>query len=99
MEAFLETLRQNEILAEALDIWSAGGWAMIALALNAFILFFLGFNVWMRLKGSGYQRVPEKRWRRWISAIAKGEKGMDAGVRDPDPSVLPIRSGQRPALA
>lgn len=61
-----EGLSQHPVLIEALDIWSAGGWAMIALAINAFLLFWIGFNVWLRIKSSGFQRVPEKKWRRWI---------------------------------
>ena len=56
-----EQLRQNPVLDEAFGIWSAGGWAMIALAIIAFLLFWIGFNVWIRIKSSGFHSVPDLR--------------------------------------
>jgi biopolymer transport protein ExbB len=57
----------SEFFAEALDIWSSGGWAMIALAVNAFILFAIGANLWVHFRGRGFRRVPESTWRRWMT--------------------------------
>jgi biopolymer transport protein ExbB len=51
---------------QAVDIWVSGGWAMIALAVNAMVLFALGMHVLSRLRAKGYRSVPEKTWRRWI---------------------------------
>jgi biopolymer transport protein ExbB len=51
---------------QAVNIWLSGGWAMIAIAANALVLFALGMHVWLKLRGKGFHKVPEKRWRRWI---------------------------------
>jgi biopolymer transport protein ExbB len=40
---------------------------MIALAVNALILFAVGFHVWIGLRARGFRTVPEGRWRRWIA--------------------------------
>lgn len=53
------------LVEQSLDIWRAGGWGMIALAINAFILFALGIRLWLRIRGR-HRRVPERTWRRWI---------------------------------
>lgn len=47
-------------------IWTRGGWAMIALAVISYFIFFVGFGVWLRLRKIGLGRVPEVTWRRWI---------------------------------
>jgi len=51
---------------QAMGIWLSGGWAMIALAINALVLFMLGVHVLLKLRAKGYQSVPEKTWRHWI---------------------------------
>lgn len=62
----------NELVArgvvlweEALAIWLAGGWAMLAIAALALVMFALGFSVYLRLAGKGFA-VRDKTWRRWI---------------------------------
>jgi biopolymer transport protein ExbB len=57
----------SEVFQEAFGIWRSGGWAMIALALNALILFALGINLWLNLKTHSTRKVPEETWKRWIS--------------------------------
>jgi len=52
---------------QAAEIWRDGGWAMIAIAANALILFGLGVHIHLKLAGKGFLRVPEKTWRRWIT--------------------------------
>jgi biopolymer transport protein ExbB len=47
----------DKICREALAIWQSGGWAMIVLAANAFILFFLGLSVKIRLMGKPYRCI------------------------------------------
>jgi biopolymer transport protein ExbB len=54
------------VWAQAVEIWLSGGWAMIAIAINALVLFSLGMHVWLRLRAKGFRSVPEKTWRRWI---------------------------------
>jgi biopolymer transport protein ExbB len=51
---------------QAVEIWLSGGWGMVALAVNALVLFTLGIHVLLRLRAKGYQSVPEKTWRHWI---------------------------------
>ena len=56
---------------EAIDIWRAGGWAMVAIALVSLTLFGIGMSLCLRLWGKRYRRVPERRWRRWIDHPAE----------------------------
>ncbi len=51
---------------QAVGIWLSGGWAMIALAINALVLFMLGVHVLLKLRAKGDRSVPEKTWRQWI---------------------------------
>jgi biopolymer transport protein ExbB len=64
--------RARELWAQALEIWVAGGWGMIAIAVDALVLFALGFHVWLRLREKGFLSVPQKTWRRWL--YAPGER-------------------------
>ena len=56
---------------QATEIWVAGGWAMIAIASIAFLMFGLGMHVFLTLKKKGFQSVPERTWRRWIDHPAE----------------------------
>ncbi len=40
---------------------------MVALTLNALILFGIGMNIQLNLNEKGFQSVPEKTWRHWIN--------------------------------
>lgn len=51
---------------QAVDIWIAGGWAMIPIALVAMLVFGIGMNVWLRLREKRFTAVPEKTWRLWV---------------------------------
>jgi biopolymer transport protein ExbB len=77
----IQQLWQAPLLVQAREIWLSGGWAMIALAVNALIIFAVGVNVWLRLKGTRYRSVSEKKWRRWISQPGerKGRVGQLIG--------------------
>ncbi len=61
-----------DVFVEALSIWRSGGWAMIALAVNALILFAIGANLWLDLRIRGMRKIPETKWRRWI--VEPGER-------------------------
>jgi biopolymer transport protein ExbB len=52
---------------QATVIWLSGGWAMIAIASTAFVMFALGINIWLRLHQKGFLSVNEKTWRKWIN--------------------------------
>jgi biopolymer transport protein ExbB len=51
---------------QAAAIWLSGGWAMIAIAVNALVMFALGVHVFLKLRQKGFLSVREKTWRRWI---------------------------------
>jgi biopolymer transport protein ExbB len=51
---------------QAVGIWLSGGWAMVALAVNALVLFALGTHVFLKLCAKGYRSMSEKIWRGWI---------------------------------
>ena len=58
--------RAQGLWDEAMEIWLAGGWAMLAIASIAFLMFALGINIRQKLRRKGFLSVPEKAWRRWI---------------------------------
>ena len=51
---------------QAVGIWLSGGWAMIAIAAVAWVIFAMGANIWLRLSAKGFTSVREKTWRHWI---------------------------------
>ncbi len=52
---------------QAVVIWLSGGWAMIAIAAIAILMFGLGMHVHMRFSGKGFTALDEKVWRHWIN--------------------------------
>lgn len=70
LRPFMERLLSGQLQSlwdQALEIWLSGGWAMIAIASTAFVMFALGIHLWFRLSGKGFTSVREKTWRHWIS--------------------------------
>ena len=64
LERVLEELAA--LLEQAVGIWLAGGWAMVAIAITALVMFAMGVHIHLGLRGKGFQSVPERTWRRWI---------------------------------
>lgn len=58
--------RARAVFDQAWTIWIAGGWAMIAIALNAFVMFALGVHVLLALRAKGFLAVKESTWRGWL---------------------------------
>ncbi|MFY9345295.1 MAG: MotA/TolQ/ExbB proton channel family protein [Planctomycetota bacterium] len=56
----------DTLVAQAVGIWVAGGWAMIPIAITALVMFGLGLHVWLSLLAKGWRAVPEQVWRLWI---------------------------------
>ncbi len=56
----------DSTLAKGIEIWTDGGWAMIALAAISLFIFAIGFNVFSRLMRRRTGGVSEPTWRRWI---------------------------------
>lgn len=51
---------------QAIEIWLSGGYAMIAIAIVAFIMFSIGIHIYLRLMSKGFGWLREQTWRRWI---------------------------------
>lgn len=51
---------------QALSIWLSGGWGMMAIGVNALVIFGLGTHIYLKLNERGFQFMSEKTWRRWI---------------------------------
>lgn len=51
--------------AEALPIWRAGGWGMIALAVNAVVIFAVGWRLTFNLALVGAFARPERAWEKF----------------------------------
>ena len=54
-----------ELWDKAVEIWVSGGWAMIAIAVNAFFLFAVGLHVKMKLANKGYREDAGRFWQRY----------------------------------
>jgi biopolymer transport protein ExbB len=57
----------STLFEQTLEIWLSGGWAMVALTINALILFGLGVHIHLKLNEKGFRFIPEKVWRHWIN--------------------------------
>lgn len=69
------------IWKQAIEIWSSGGWAMIALAIDALIIFYLGSNIFFRIREKGYLYVSEKKMKKWIKDPEKGRGPVGKMIR------------------
>ena len=65
----------STFFTEAVAMWFSGGWAMILLAINAFLLFSLGLSVKLRQSEKQYRTLSETRCREWIRSPEK-RKGV-----------------------
>jgi biopolymer transport protein ExbB len=57
----------NSLWQQAVEIWFSGGWAMVAIAAIAMVMFSLGLHVHFKFRQKGFLAVPEKKWRHWIN--------------------------------
>ncbi len=65
--------------AEALPIWRSGGWAMYALAVNAVVIYVVGWRVFFHLVRRGAFASPEKAWAKW-RRDARNARGPLSGI-------------------
>ncbi|WP_428387978.1 MotA/TolQ/ExbB proton channel family protein [Mucisphaera sp.] len=49
-----------------IEIWLSGGWAMVAIAIVAMVMFAVGMHIYLGLPGKELRAVPESTWRKWI---------------------------------
>lgn len=52
--------------AQAVDIWLDGGWAMVPIAVIAFVMFAMGTHIYLGLRRKQRITVSEGTWRRWF---------------------------------
>lgn len=55
----------QSLVQQAVPIWKSGGWGMIALAVDALVLFAIGFNILLRLIEKGALADPRVAWSKW----------------------------------
>lgn len=82
MQTFLDSCVR--LWEQSVVIWIAGGWAMIAIAAVALLVFGLGMHVYLSLRSRGFESVPEKTWRRWLDVPAE-RKGPIGRLLDTAP--------------
>ena len=59
---------------EAAAIWSAGGWAMVPIAIVATCLFALAMRLRLALRDTDFVRVSDATWRRCADASPDGRR-------------------------
>lgn len=73
---------------QAVAVWIAGGWSMIAIAVDAIVMFGIGMHVLLSLLAKNHRRIPEKEWRLWLHhpEYREGPIGelMDSALRAGD---------------
>jgi biopolymer transport protein ExbB len=69
------------IWTQALEIWASGGWGMIALAIDAVFIFYLGHSIFFRIRAKGYLYVSEKKMKKWIRNPEKGRGPVGRMIR------------------
>lgn len=69
------------IWEQAFAIWSSGGWAMIALAVDALIIFYMGSSIFFRIREKGYLYVSESKMKRWVKEPATGRGPVGRMIR------------------
>ncbi len=82
----------QSLLAQALPIWKSGGWGMIALAIDGFVLFAIGVHILLRLMEKGALANPHVAWRKWKQdpALARGplSRIIRAAMTKRDPEAI-----------
>ena len=66
VEAAIAAEASQPLWDRAVGIWFDGGWAMIALAIVAFVIFGIGTDLFLALRGKGFKGLDEEVWRSWI---------------------------------
>jgi len=75
MNTLLDKL--DSLWTHAESIWIDGGWAMIAIAVVSVAIFGMGTHVYLKLRGKGFESVPERKWRKWLDdpSLRRGHIG------------------------
>ena len=98
MDGVVERLLSAPVVEQAVEIWLAGGWGMIALTINAMILFTIGINLWLSLAARRMGSVAEAKWREWIRRpeLRRGRVGelITYLMGAQDPEEMDVRFGE-----
>lgn len=70
-----------EIWEGTARIWGEGGTAMYAIATIALVMFGVGVSVYIKLWRTGFSRLKEKTWRRWIQHPREGRGRVGVLIR------------------
>ncbi|MGB0581030.1 MAG: MotA/TolQ/ExbB proton channel family protein, partial [Limisphaerales bacterium] len=67
----------KDYLAQALNVWSGGGWTMIPLCLIAMGIYVSGMSLLVWFRQREFRSVSEAQWRGWVTdpSQGKGEVG------------------------
>lgn len=91
---FARAAETDTTLGKGIDIWTQGGWAMIALVAISVFIFAVGASVAIRLFAKRTGRVSEAAWRDWIrdrgarlGAIGEIFNRVDKVIRDSSSTV------------
>lgn len=71
----------TSIWQQAMEIWASGGWGMIALAVDAVIIFYLGHSIFFRIRAKGYLYVSEKKMKKWTKHPETGRGPVGRMIR------------------
>jgi biopolymer transport protein ExbB len=64
-----------------LDIWLAGGWVMIPLAILAVMMFWVGVRLWFHLRKRQFHKVAEAEWKQWVRYPERGKGEVGEMIR------------------
>lgn len=68
-------------LKKVLEIWFAGGWTMIPLALVGLSTYWSAMGLFMYFARRDHKRVPERVWRDWVRNPDKGQGELGEIIR------------------
>ena len=72
----------SELFRDALKIWQSGGWGMIALAIDAVVIFSLGTLILFNLWSKGLRSSADRAWRRWREAPERARGTLARMIRE-----------------
>lgn len=72
----------GELLEHAVTIWRAGGWAMVALALNGLVMFGMGMMMFSKLAARGGFVSPDLAWRKYREDPARVGRALRQVLAD-----------------
>jgi len=69
------------MIENVLEIWEAGGWVMIPLAVLAMMMFWVGARLWLHLRKRQFRKLPESEWKLWVRHPEQGQGEVGEMIR------------------